>query len=73
MSFVVMFEQTDMITRRNGRLFFTVLSGVAEFERELIRERVVAGLDRARRNGKRLGRPRTVTLNRPGFAGGWFV
>ena len=44
-----------------GDLFFTILSGVAEFERELIRERVATGLARARRNGKRLGRPRTIT------------
>ncbi len=48
-------------TTPTGKLFFTVLSGVAEFERELIRERVVAGLDRARRKGKRLGRPPKVT------------
>jgi DNA invertase Pin-like site-specific DNA recombinase len=34
------------------------LCGVfAEFERSLIRERVLAGLDRARSHGKRLGRP----------------
>jgi DNA invertase Pin-like site-specific DNA recombinase len=31
----------------------------AELERALIRERVLAGLERARRQGKRLGRPRT--------------
>jgi len=34
-----------------------VLSAVAEFERELLRERVKAGLAQARRKGKRLGRP----------------
>ena len=44
-----------------GKLFFTLLSGVAELERELIRERVVAGLERARRKGKRLGRPPKLT------------
>ncbi|MCC7540485.1 MAG: recombinase family protein [Deltaproteobacteria bacterium] len=41
-----------------GRMVFHVLASVAELERELIRERVVAGLDRARRRGARLGRPR---------------
>ena len=42
-----------------GKLMFTVLAGVAELERDLIRERVLAGLDRARARGKRLGRPKT--------------
>lgn len=41
-----------------GRLQLHILSAIAEFERERIRERVVAGLHRARKQGKRLGRPR---------------
>ena len=41
-----------------GRLQFHVLSAVAQFERDRIRERVVAGLQRARAQGVRLGRPR---------------
>jgi DNA invertase Pin-like site-specific DNA recombinase len=40
-----------------GKLAFSVFGALAEYERELIRERVRAGLDRARRNGVRLGRP----------------
>jgi len=40
-----------------SRLILTVLAGVAEFERELIRERTLLGLDHARRAGTRLGRP----------------
>ena len=43
-----------------GRLLFTMLAGVAEFERELIRERVRSGIAAARSRGKRLGRPRTT-------------
>src|SRR5262249_5487774 len=39
---------------------FTVLAGIAEFERDLIRERTRAGLRAARKRGKRLGRPRVV-------------
>jgi putative DNA-invertase from lambdoid prophage Rac len=35
-----------------------ILGAIAEFERERIRERVLAGLQRARAQGKRLGRPR---------------
>lgn len=40
-----------------SRLLMTILSGVAEFERELIRERTVSGLRRAKASGKALGRP----------------
>jgi DNA invertase Pin-like site-specific DNA recombinase len=41
----------------SGRLVFGVLSTVAEFERDLLKERVRAGIAQARRAGKRLGRP----------------
>ena len=40
-----------------GRLTYQVLGAVAEFEREMLRERVKAGLNHARRCNKRLGRP----------------
>lgn len=40
-----------------GRMVFHMVAALAEFERELIRERVQAGVDRARAQGKRLGRP----------------
>ena len=40
-----------------GRVMFAVIAAMAEFERDLIRERVQAGLRRARLQGKRLGRP----------------
>ena len=39
-----------------GRLMLNLLASVAEFELDLIRERVKAGMDRARHEGKRLGR-----------------
>ena len=41
----------------HGKLIFHVIGAVSEFERELIRERVKAGLENARRKGRRLGRP----------------
>ena len=41
-----------------GRAMFQMLGVFAEFERAMIRERVVAGLERAKAKGKRLGRPR---------------
>lgn len=40
-----------------GRMLAHFLGAVAEFERELVRERVRSGLDNARAKGKRLGRP----------------
>jgi DNA invertase Pin-like site-specific DNA recombinase len=42
-----------------GKAMFQMLGVFAEFEREMIRERVVAGVSRARAAGKHLGRPRT--------------
>ena len=41
-----------------GQLLYSILSAVAEFERERLRERTKEGLRRAKRAGKRLGRPR---------------
>lgn len=41
-----------------GRFLFHTLAAVGELERDLIRERTVAGVAAARRRGKRLGRPR---------------
>jgi DNA invertase Pin-like site-specific DNA recombinase len=40
-----------------GKFFFTILSGFAEMERELIRERIKLGLKRAVEQNKTLGRP----------------
>jgi DNA invertase Pin-like site-specific DNA recombinase len=39
-----------------------LLAVFAEFEREILRERVRTGLAHARQNGKRLGRPQTAAL-----------
>ncbi len=44
-------------TTPTGRLIFNVVGAVAEFEKDIIRERVRAGLENAKRKGKRLGRP----------------
>lgn len=45
-----------------GRLVAGVFGSIAEFERARIQERICAGLARARAQGKRLGRPRTIPL-----------
>ena len=55
-AFVSMGEGIDCTTPA-GKLQFHILAALAEFERERIRERVMAGLQRARTQGKRLGRP----------------
>ncbi len=41
-----------------GSAIFTIISAVAQLERDIIAERVKAGLRRAKENGKKLGRPK---------------
>jgi putative DNA-invertase from lambdoid prophage Rac len=41
-----------------GRAMLTILSAFAQLERDIIRERTIAGLQRAKAQGKKLGRPR---------------
>jgi len=41
-----------------GRAMLTIMSAFAQLERDLIRERTIAGLNRARAQGKKLGRPK---------------
>jgi DNA invertase Pin-like site-specific DNA recombinase len=57
--FVSLHEGVDTSTP-NGRLVFGIFASIAEFERELIRDRVRSGLALARRRGRQLGRPRIV-------------
>jgi len=44
-------------TTPTGKLVFQIIGAVAEFEKDIIRKRVRAGLENARQKGKRLGRP----------------
>jgi DNA invertase Pin-like site-specific DNA recombinase len=57
--FVSLHEGVDTSTP-NGRLVFGIFASIAEFERELIRDRVRSGIALAKSHGKRLGRPRVV-------------
>jgi len=54
--FISLSESLDTSTPM-GKMVFTVIASVAELERSLIKERVLMGLDRARAQGTRLGRP----------------
>ncbi len=58
---LVVLDQSIDTTTPSGRLLFHVLGAIAEFERDLIRERTAAGMRAARRRGKRIGRPRAIT------------
>lgn len=51
-------------TKAEGRLFFAMFAAMAEFERELIRERTKAGMAAAKRRGRHVGRPRKLTPDR---------
>jgi DNA invertase Pin-like site-specific DNA recombinase len=54
---LVVRDQSLDTSTPTGRLLFHVLGSIAEFERDLIRERTQAGLELARKRGKRFGRP----------------
>jgi DNA invertase Pin-like site-specific DNA recombinase len=57
--FISLGESIDTSTSM-GKMIFTVLGAVAELERNIIRERVTMGLNRARKQGKQLGRPKVI-------------
>ena len=49
------------LTSAAGKMTMAVINAVAEFERDLLVERTQAGLQRAKAEGKRLGRPRAMS------------
>lgn len=62
--FLSVTENIDTITP-SGRLLFHIVGAMAELEHALIVERVRAGIDHARRLGKRIGRPRVLVDAEP--------
>src|SRR5204863_1128247 len=63
--FASLTEQIDTTTP-GGKLIFHLFGALAEFERDLIRERTKAGLAAARARGRKGGHPRVFALNSPG-------
>lgn len=63
-SFKSLTENIDTTTS-GGKLVFHLFGALAEFERDLIRERTRAGLAAARARGRVGGHPRAVALNTP--------
>lgn len=58
-------------TTPSGKLILTVLGGLAEFERSLIAERTAEGRARAKREGRRLGRPPKLTMHQRSLIKDW--
>jgi len=56
----ISYQENVDTTTPAGKMMFTIISAFAEFERAIIQERVRAGLENARRKGRRLGRPKIV-------------
>ena len=61
--FVSVRDQIDMTTS-TGRLLTHLLAAFAEFEANLIKERVNAGIERAKKRGTKLGRPPAIDVER---------
>lgn len=56
----ISYQESIDTTSPLGQALFTIVSAVAQLERDLIRERVSAGVRNARANGKLFGRPRRI-------------
>jgi len=56
-----------------NKLMINILSSFAQFERDIIRERTMAGLDRARAQGKKLGRPKGSADKKVRKKGGYYL
>ena len=61
--FLSLSEPRADTTTYAGKMIMTIFAGIAEFERDLIRERTGAGREAAKKRGVRFGRPRKLTLD----------
>ncbi len=70
--FISISDNLDFSTA-SGKLHFQILCAFAEFERELIRERTIEGLWRAKNQGKLLGRPKDSKDTKKRKSGGYLL
>lgn len=70
--FISLKENIDLSTAA-GKFQFHILGAFAEFERELIRERTLEGLNRAKKQGKTLGRPKGAKDIKKRKKGGYYL
>ncbi|OFX55454.1 MAG: hypothetical protein A2046_12295 [Bacteroidetes bacterium GWA2_30_7] len=70
--FISISDNLDFSTA-TGKLHFQILSAFAEFERELIRERTIEGLRRAKLQGKIAGRPKGKKDTKPRRKSGYIL
>jgi len=70
--FIATSQNVDL-SSSSGKLQFTILAAFAEFEREIIRERTLEGLARAKSQGKSLGRPKGSKDARPRRKSGYLL
>ena len=61
--FISLHENIDT-TKSSGKFFFHIFASLAEFERDIIRERTMAGLKAARDRGRLGGRPKVMDENK---------
>ena len=70
--FISLSDNLDFTTA-SGKLHFQILAAFAEFERELIRERTIEGITRAKHQGKALGRPKGKKDSKKRRSGGYIL
>lgn len=71
-AFISLSDNLDFGTA-SGKLHFQILAAFAEFERELIRERTIEGLHRAKLQGKKAGRPKGTKDSKPRKKSGYII
>lgn len=70
--FITSTQEIDTTTA-SGRLVFHIFGAIAEFERELIRERIFIGIARAKHEGKHTGRPKGSLDKKPRRTSGYLL
>lgn len=61
---VISYGENIDLSSSMGRAMLTIISAFAQLERDIIRERTIAGLNRAKAKGKKLGRPKGTAIKK---------